>query len=510
MNLEHNSNGIGLNSSLSSQESIVGLCVEDDSQSQNQQRTGSPARRTDENAPAYSWRPPTPPPSLTGTIHNSSHHDRNASDLSSKKEGTRWLHVPSLFDNEKSVDRPEVINSPDSASSTSTSMLYDHSLLLKDESDPSPNKDSTSNMLKFIKPKKRRIKAASRITRTINTLLKQDDSQGEPDENDSAYQMMKSQHGPLSRSAPETLDSSDVSFFYNGIEELEAQRQLRSNLNSRSSTNDHQGYFDHQTRRKFNEAHALLNADMGTYHDDDESEDDDGMDYDFTTLFTFGCSPTSRANRSEREQDAMPAIADITNSSLSYISNGRIQMRLRGDNVRLVMDEFLEPGILSVENDLSTPFLPSSLDDTDTSQTHELRSAKGIQDENYCPNIDVARAANRNLLQEIDEESNAECDEELQQQELTPGEATRQHIRRHSQKLKSKRLPDLRYLLTVDQNLYKSIIKEVPDSRMPCGLYFCCHDAVDGSRHVNISVAIIILSVVFILLFVGTCIWPTD
>ncbi len=501
-----------LNTSGSGQESILGLgtdCDVDvvgDNQSNHSDKYHSPTRRSNEMSSSnlnhpYSWRPPTPPPGLMGTRDNSV-HGRSASDISSKSEGKRWLsslfpHNNHTEKNLEEVDERNSTQSPDSVSATS--ILSHHSLLLKEESDASTvhehtaskHKNDSSSPLKFRKPQKRRIKTTSTLSKTMNvfSLLKHDDDpQNDMHENDDAastYQMMKSRHGQSSQSASETLEASDASFFYKGIEELEAQRHSRNTNSNSINRNRHHGYFNHQSRREFIQAHGLLNADMGPYHDDDESEEEDGFDYDFTTLFTFGCSPAARAKHSKREQDALPAIADITKSSLSYISNGRIQMKLPGDNVRLVMDEFLEPGILSVEKDDT---VCHELDDVDDLSRPFLSSVETNQDQE--------RPIERKLLNEIaDVESNNHIDGD---QRLS---------RRNHRETK---LPDLRYVLTVDQNLYKSIIKEVPASKMPCGLYFCFHDAVDGSRHVNISVAIIILSIVFILLFVGTCIWPTD
>ena len=422
---------------------------------------------------SYSWRPPTPPPRLTGTEHNPSHLNDEISPTS--REGKGWF--PSLFRNdEKGVDENGNVNSPDSSSSMA--MICDQSLLLTDEQPQNPTltrsaTNGRKDTLTFIKPKRRRMKNNSRITRTISTLLNQDDSSQHAseselmDDNGSSYAMMKSQHGPSSRCIPETLASSDVDFFYNGIEELEAQRRHRINPSSSLHEQDNM-YFNHQSRRKFIESHAILNAEMEPLTHDDSSEDSDGLDIDFTTLFTFGCSPNARARQTERELNAMPAIADITKSSLSYISNGRIQMKLPGDNVTLVMDEFLEPGILS-------------------SVYNDVESGEQEQDDFNMPL----------LPQNHGQESNRNCNDE--------------GLQENSENLKSRsRLPELKYVLTVDEALYKSILKEVPDSKMPCGLYFCCHDAVDGSRHVNISVALIILFFVFLLLFIGTCIWPTD
>mmetsp|Transcript_10108 Transcript_10108/g.14824 ORF Transcript_10108/g.14824 Transcript_10108/m.14824 type:complete len:348 (-) Transcript_10108:47-1090(-) len=137
----------------------------------------------------------------------------------------------------------------------------------------------------------------------------------------------------------------------------------------------------------------------------------------------------------------MPGSAASRSGLLPHQSDVSYQPHVRGkahihrttDYVRLVMDPFLEPGILSVE--------------------HRDSSV------NYDP---------------------------------------------------AKPLQPLQYVLTVDEHLYRRVLREVAQSEStPCGLYFCCHDDADSNK-AHISVAIALLSVVFLFLLVNTLIWPID
>lgn len=67
----------------------------------------------------------------------------------------------------------------------------------------------------------------------------------------------------------------------------------------------------------------------------------------------------------------------------------------------------------------------------------------------------------------------------------------------------------MEYVFTVDQNLYKQVVKEISDSALiPCGFYYCCHEA--GENKVNIWVAVIILFFVFSFFLAVTMIWPIE
>eukprot|EP00978_Attheya_sp_CCMP212_P049427 scaffold662992_cov43-Attheya_sp.AAC.2 len=68
---------------------------------------------------------------------------------------------------------------------------------------------------------------------------------------------------------------------------------------------------------------------------------------------------------------------------------------------------------------------------------------------------------------------------------------------------------DLSYILTVDEDLYRRIFKEIADSQSPCGFYFCFQEK-QSSGHVNICVAVFLLMLILIILGVNTLIWPVD
>lgn len=349
----------------------------------------------------------------------------------------------------------------------------------------------------------------------------------------SNYQMMKSQHGSSSSSSssrrflqqarviPESATSlpleEETCFFYSGMDQLEHEKKrqiMTSHVASPYSSNDPStalcsSFFTHQTRRKFVEEHALLNLPLEKTKPKSNDDVDSDMDYDFTTLFTFGCSPLARERNSRNNADfnncqqesRVPAIADIRKSSLSYIRQGRIEMRLPGDNIRLVMDEFIEPGILSVERDVEQAREKVSSADTFTTLGGTMVVQKRHMDD--CNGDIQSRLLLQHSHDDDDDTNTSERETPLLQNMMHDG-GNHDDVKNYN-----KRPPDLRYILTVDQDLYKRILSEMADSKMPCGLYFCCHDAVDGSKSVDISVAVFILIVVFVLLFVGTCVWPT-
>mmetsp|Transcript_11333 Transcript_11333/g.20838 ORF Transcript_11333/g.20838 Transcript_11333/m.20838 type:complete len:421 (+) Transcript_11333:76-1338(+) len=66
-----------------------------------------------------------------------------------------------------------------------------------------------------------------------------------------------------------------------------------------------------------------------------------------------------------------------------------------------------------------------------------------------------------------------------------------------------KRLPPNLYVMAVDSTLYRRMLDEVIQSRsMPCGTFFCGHH--EDVRHPDITIAALIVGVVFFLLLAGT------
>ena len=57
--------------------------------------------------------------------------------------------------------------------------------------------------------------------------------------------------------------------------------------------------------------------------------------------------------------------------------------------------------------------------------------------------------------------------------------------------------------MSVDSDLYRRMMDEVIQSKtMPCGLFFCGHH--EDVRFPDIKIAVAIVSLVFVLFFVGT------
>lgn len=172
--------------------------------------------------------------------------------------------------------------------------------------------------------------------------------------------------------------------------------------------------------------------------------------------------------------------ADLTKSSLAIRGSG--QIRLPIDNVRLVMDSHLQPGILSVES----------------------RAGDGacMGYENYG---NGNRYGNINANEVVPLTAVDESGETKKNQKA--------HRRMSSEADQPWRRNELSYVLTVDDSLYRRLFQEISDSyRLPLGMYYCCHvvESESSHDHVGIGVAISILMVVFVFLIVGMLMWPMD
>ena len=270
----------------------------------------------------------------------------------------------------------------------------------------------------------------------------------------------------------------------------------------------------------------------------------------------------------------VPAVSDIRVSSLSFIRNGRVQIRVPEDNVKLLMHGGLEPGIMCVERNAGgrdgfgyDAGVDGDVEDGEGGRKEDWRSTAdevlrtvALEDEkrfvrkarqrrkkatpssSQHPTVNGSRH-DRQLDAHESYESSSSCDhdlsilqsfstenlsyseglwEEERFQSLTahqphrslypkppsPHTTSERKRRPHRQRRRRGRIPDLNYVLTVDQDLYRRVLKEMSDSRSPCGLYYCCHEASGETKHVHIGVAIGLLSVVLTLMFIATCYWP--
>lgn len=447
-----------------------------------------------------SWRPPTPP--RGDEPDSESHYSlRNNSDTESSQPSSSWLHslLPKNRKNAKSKKYPPPVSAfhiPNSLSASSDDSMVDRSLLLQDNSLSFKIENNDNSSFSHSNKKQPLLHLSASAS---SSPYSQSSS---PSKKQTRLQKYSKRQKQKHKSDLEIRQKCD--FFYTGMDELEAKRgsQTKSKwatkqtpasvayTNESRIRNGYGEYFDPTLRRKFMEEYEMLNTNLTNNEiehnnaedqfDDDIHDDDDAMD--FRSLFTFGCSPTSREKELNRrgltvDDHDIPAISDIRKSSLSFMNNGRMQIRLPSDKVRLLMDDHLEAGILCVEKDAlvrSSADRSSAQDDVNREEAQNslfMADDENIIGENISNNYDYSLSrANRNEA--------------------------------------ASSLKELRYVLTIDQDLYKRVLTEVVDSQTPCGLYYCCHDY--ESKTVNINVAVGILFVVFSFIFWGTCEWPTD
>jgi hypothetical protein len=174
--------------------------------------------------------------------------------------------------------------------------------------------------------------------------------------------------------------------------------------------------------------------------------------------------------------------SDLTKSSLAIRGSG--QIRLPIDNVRLVMDSHLQPGILSVESRAGTGYM----------------GYENYGNANRYGNINAREAMPLSIGGEEGREGKKTKKSSYHRSLSEPYD---QPWRRN----------ELSYVLTVDDSLYQRLFQEISDSyRLPFGMYYCCHvvESEASHDHVGIGVAILILLVVFLFLVVGMLIWPMD
>lgn len=220
-------------------------------------------------------------------------------------------------------------------------------------------------------------------------------------------------------------------------------------------------------RYAFAAAHAALNGKLANeqYRNRHANLREDGYDNDLQF-------DLEQSNNTEEE-----VRADLTKSSLA-IRGGLI--RLPVDNVRLVCDEHLQPGILSIE-------------------TRDMGGSSGGGTKGYEMFGNANRYGNihGNMMMHhgIGDDGSSTADNKRQQSEKI-AEVWERH--------------ELAYVLTVDQHIYQRVAQEMADAnRVPFGIYYCCHETGGGENHVGIEVAVLILLIIFFLLVAGMIAWPT-
>jgi len=160
--------------------------------------------------------------------------------------------------------------------------------------------------------------------------------------------------------------------------------------------------------------------------------------------------------------------------------NGRVCLQLPVDQVRLVMDADLEPGILSVQQ---------WRDPKDEAQIQQMQLA---QEEWQETNTMTTDDETRSLTRSASAESYGDRKPRACSLPQTPER------------------PPLNYVLTVSDDLYKQLVAEMSDAvtNPYCGFKRCCSNN-EKEEHADIGIAICIMTFTMILLLINTIIWPT-
>ena len=164
-------------------------------------------------------------------------------------------------------------------------------------------------------------------------------------------------------------------------------------------------------------------------------------------------------------------ISDIGKSKLfkAVTESGDVQLHLPIDNVRLTMDPDLESGILYKQKDE---------DEIEQYEDYHL----------LCTDPTAQDLRGFDLDDEV--ACNCTC--------------------KNCNHCSSKRdvLPDVRYVLNVDDDLYKRVLSEIADSRSyPCGLFYCGRQLEDGDAP-SIWIAVGIVTFLFVGMATVAICWP--
>ena len=280
----------------------------------------------------------------------------------------------------------------------------------------------------------------------------------------------------------------------NNVHARSRRRLLRPRRDDSSTSYWHTK--EHQ--RAFLAAHSALNGKLAYENGNKDNRRNTSSGYDIDDDYYDLELAITQDDDEEGVGGESTTRAYVTKSSLA-IRGGLI--RLPTDNVRLVCDPMLQPGILSIE-------------------TRELTTTSGVgRDGRRLPgniqNNDGARTLDNSLPQSPPLTGDAKkdniqlCDVSNIERRQHPNQIMQQQKQQYQQQPQQWSRQELAYVLTVDERIYQRVVQEMGDSyRIPCGLYYCCH-VTTGGDHVGIGVAVAILSLLFVLLIAGMIAWPT-
>jgi hypothetical protein len=259
----------------------------------------------------------------------------------------------------------------------------------------------------------------------------------------------------------------DCSFFYQGIEDspsasLGTQQQNNPLMGRAAGLRPLASALNHQVPRllssregaRYRAQYERLNQDIIFVDSDDLLLDDYQEDR----------QRGGRRHASGTSEGIDFSIAATTSqnterlSSLFFEQDGRMLMKLPRDQVRLIVDEDLESGIISVEQ------------------------WRAVDKNNYNPAAGPALGDEEGMMMILEDEGKG----------LDKGTLP----------------PPLRYVMTVPDDLYRRVVAEMSYALVPpCwGFFKCC----DAEGRADIKLALAILAVILFLMFISTMEWPTE
>lgn len=320
-------------------------------------------------------------------------------------------------------------------------------------------------------------------------------------------------------------------------------------------------------RRKNRQQQQHENDHSSSNNNDDNNNNDSNNDL-FLDEETSSCD--YREHIPNPTNNVVMDATSLTNphgvrSSLFYEQDGRMLMKLPRDQVRLVMDYDLEPGILSVEQwrnreDAERTAIEAMTAMTTRTTERELRRQQYRQQQQHQQR---RRRRRRQQLQEQEqerkeifddddnnEENKTDDDENAIDEDSDPlkseggGQQPTEVIQQKQQQQKRSKndylyddeyysdsdnydydndndyydmeedrnpvlLPELSYVITVPPDLYQRLVGEMSAKAFPPYWGFCKCVTQEGER-ADIKLALFILLIVMLLLGAGSLEWPTD
>ena len=214
-------------------------------------------------------------------------------------------------------------------------------------------------------------------------------------------------------------------------------------------------------------------------------------------------------------------------SSMFFEQDGKMLMRLPRDQVRLVMDYNLEPGILSVEQWRSQEDATAASEKLASQNARTRFSSKRLRERQRKERRRRRRRRKRRQQEKQQEEKLDDDKQALETVVIEEGQDPSDSNREDDDDSYSSYsddnsyldsddddyfdedlLPELKYVITIPDDLYRRMVAEMSSKLIPpyWGFFKCCHQE---SERADIRLALVILAVVMSLLFIGSLEWRT-